>query len=39
MLDMEARVEGDRRVILFLNTESQEVSMEDPRLSGHDLDG
>jgi hypothetical protein len=32
-----AWAEGDRRVLRFLNTETQEVSREDPRLEGDDL--
>ena len=36
---MAAWAAGDRRILRFLNTETQEVSAEDPRLCGDDLDG
>jgi len=36
---MAAWAEGDRRVLRFLNTDTQEVSIEDPRLSVDDLEG
>ncbi|KAF1831409.1 HET-domain-containing protein [Decorospora gaudefroyi] len=34
-----AWAEGDRRVLRFLNTETQGVSREDPRLAAEDLEG
>lgn len=36
---MAAWAEGDRRVLRFLNTDTQEVSIEDPRLAGEYLEG
>jgi len=36
---MAAWAAGDRRILRFLNTETQEVSAEDPRLWDDDLDG
>jgi hypothetical protein len=38
-IGMAAWSEGGRRVLRFLNTDTQKASVEDPRLSSDDLDG